>query len=319
MRIAFVGKGGSGKTTFSYLFAKFLSSKSLPVLVIDADINQQLGKLLRLEEQVSQPLFERAEELKNFFRGENLFIKSSDLMIKTTPPGRGSQLISFKKDFGFLNNFTVKSGSLYFADTGDFEDDDIGVKCYHSKTGLVEIILNHFIDNQDEYIIVDMTAGADAFASGLFTKFDLTVFIAESTEQSLAVYRQYEKYAHLYNVPLAVVVNKVEDSEDRLFAEKNIDNILAFFPRSIMVKKMERGEAIKINELEKDNQEVLEVIKDKLDERVKDWELFYKQSIYFHQKNCLSWANDSLGKDLTEQIDPEFDLTQEVSRMTAGY
>lgn len=53
--------------------------------------------------------------------------------------------------------------------TGPFTEDDLGVACYHSKTGAVELYLNHLVDGPGEYVVVDCTAGADSFASGLFT------------------------------------------------------------------------------------------------------------------------------------------------------
>jgi len=46
VRIAFVGKGGSGKTTAAALFSRFLAGQGLPVLAVDADINQHLGQAL---------------------------------------------------------------------------------------------------------------------------------------------------------------------------------------------------------------------------------------------------------------------------------
>ncbi|GHO43180.1 hypothetical protein KSX_13430 [Ktedonospora formicarum] len=50
MRVAFVGKGGSGKTTFSSLFCRYLADLEASVIAIDADINQHLGMALGLSE-----------------------------------------------------------------------------------------------------------------------------------------------------------------------------------------------------------------------------------------------------------------------------
>src|ERR1017187_2606094 len=46
VRVAFAGKGGSGKTTLSSMFVRHLAAQGLPVVAIDADINQHLGEAL---------------------------------------------------------------------------------------------------------------------------------------------------------------------------------------------------------------------------------------------------------------------------------
>ena len=46
------------------------------------------------------------------------------------------------------------------------------------------MILNHLFDGDDEYLVADMTAGADAIPSGLFTRFDRTVVVCEPTVRS---------------------------------------------------------------------------------------------------------------------------------------
>lgn len=48
MRVAFVDKGGSGKTTVAALFTRRLAGAGAPVLAVDADINQHLGEALGL-------------------------------------------------------------------------------------------------------------------------------------------------------------------------------------------------------------------------------------------------------------------------------
>ena len=57
MKVAFVGKGGSGKTTLAALFSRHAAEQGRHVLAIDADINQHLAVALGLtmEDAASLP------------------------------------------------------------------------------------------------------------------------------------------------------------------------------------------------------------------------------------------------------------------------
>ena len=216
MRLAFVGKGGSGKTTLSSLLVRYLAGAGLPVIAIDADINQHLAEALGAAGQ-PQAMGAHLTEIKEYLRGDNPRITSAAAMVKTTPPGRGSRLLRFGgPDPVHGLSVAAPCGARLMA-TGPFAEDDIGVACYHSKTGAVELYLNHLLDSPGEYVVVDCTAGAESFASGLFTRFDLTFLVAEPTRKGVGVYRQWAGYAADYDVPLAVIGNKVQDADDVAF------------------------------------------------------------------------------------------------------
>src|SRR5689334_17971258 len=143
-------------------------------------------------------------------------------MIKTTPPGRGSHLVTIADDDPMLSRYTRNVDGVRVLVSGALSADDIGVACYHSKTGAVEMLLNHLRDGPGEYVVVDMTAGADAFASGLFTRFDLTFLVVEPTRKSVSVYRQYREHAAEFGIPVAVVGNKVTGEDDLLFLKEHV-------------------------------------------------------------------------------------------------
>ncbi|MGW2155471.1 ATP-binding protein [Nonomuraea sp. NPDC001699] len=305
MRVAFVGKGGSGKTTISALFARHLASQGDPVVVMDADINQHLALVLGLDAQ-PEPLGAHLTAIKDLLRGDNPRIASAETMVKTTPPGRGSRLLRFD-DLAALDYAVTTPHGLRLLATGPFDDDDLGVACYHSKVGAVELLLNHLVDGRGEYVVVDMTAGSDSFASGLFTRFDLTFLVAEPTRQGVSVYQQYRDHAAKYDVALAVVGNKVHGPSDVEFLREHVgDDLLTWMEHSSAVRAMEQGRHFTLDDLEPANLDALAVLCKTLDGQEKDWARFGRQTAEFHLRNARAWANARTGADLAEQIDPDF-------------
>lgn len=312
MKIAFVGKGGSGKSTLAAMASRHLSGNGFRVLAIDADINQHLAKQLGMSDEEAgriPPLGNEVHRLKVFFRGSNSRIFSEEQMIKTTPPGHGSRLLQFGERSELLDYFAKAVHGLHVMATGGFENDDLGVKCYHAKTGAVELFLNHFIDRRDEFVIVDMTAGADAFASGLFTKFDMTFAVVEPTDASLDVYRQYTEYAERYGVALRVIGNKVLDQEDATFIRHAVGKDYLV---SLPFEKRLRSGASEIDVSEPMFAEPLQKIQELVLNTPQDWKRFYRFAIEFHAKNARSWANAQTGLHLEDQIDPNFSLDEYV-------
>ncbi|WP_407287391.1 ATP-binding protein [Streptomyces sp. BP-8] len=318
MKIAFVGKGGSGKTTLSSLFIRHLAASRIPVIAVDADINQHLGAALGLDETQAAALPAMGAHLpliKDYLRGGNPRIPSAASMIKTTPPGEGSRLLRVVEDNPVYDacarTVELDGATVRLMATGPFTESDLGVACYHSKVGAVELCLNHLVDGRTEYVVVDMTAGSDSFASGMFTRFDMTFLVAEPTRKGVAVYRQYKEYARDFGVSLKVVGNKVQSPDDLAYLRDEVgDDLLVTVGHSEWVRAMEKGRPARFSYLEQANRRALEVLHDTADAAYgrRDWERYTRQMVHFHLKNAESWGNAKTGVDLAAQVDPAFVL-----------
>jgi CO dehydrogenase maturation factor len=341
MKIAFVGKGGSGKTTLSSLFIRHLAAARVPVVAIDADINQHLGPALGLDEEEAAALpalGAHLPEIKEYLRGANPRIASAEEMIKTTPPGHGSRLLRVLEDnpvyAACARRVTLDCGSpdnpgsasnggpgVRLMVTGPFNESDLGVACYHSKVGAVELCLNHLVDGRGEYLVVDMTAGSDSFASGMFTRFDLTFLVAEPTRKGVAVYRQYKEYARDFEVSLAVIGNKVQGDDDLAFLRAEVgEDLLVTVGQSDWVRAMEKGRPPRFAQLEEANRQALRAMHERADAAygARDWDRYTRQMVHFHQRNAESWGNARTGTDLADQIDPGFVLSESLPAVPVG-
>ena len=307
MRIAFVGKGGSGKTTAAAVFSRYVAERGHRVVAIDADINQHLAQALGHDGTPPRPLGVDLAWLKDHLRGDNPRIATADAMIKTTPPGRGSRLLDLSADDAVLRRFATRIGGVQHLAAGEFDESDIGVSCFHAKTGAVELYLNHLVDGPGEYVVVDMTAGADAFASGLFTRFDLTVLVCEPTRRGVGVYRQYAELAAGHGVALRVLGNKVAEPADVDYLRDRVgDGLLGWLVQSCWVRAAERGDVAPIGDFEPANRAVLGTLLAELDSRTRDWVAYHRGTVEFHLRNAAAWANRAVGADLALQVDPDF-------------
>lgn len=323
MRVSFSGKGGSGKSTLAALFSSFLVNQGLDVFAVDADINQNLARLLAAASQEAGSavgLGSRNEDLKIHLKGSNSRIRDHRLMLKTTPPGRGSRLLRLEESCSLLSRFWTEHRGVRILRIGGFQKEDLGTHCYHAKTGALELILNHLIDASSQYLISDMTAGADAFASGLFAKFDLSLLIVEPTFESVGVFHQYKSYASEFDIHIRAVANKIVDEEDLNFITREIgESPVAVVPFSKHLRAVSRGGiGCDANEIEEEGKQALRALKAALDECRRDWGKLQSQAIEFHRRNCASWANDLYSQDLTSQIDLEFSLEKAAIEILRG-
>ena len=311
MRVAFCGKGGSGKSTVSSLFAKYLSSKNQPVLVVDSDINQHLGEAFGFtkEELNKQPRLGMAQEtLNEYAKGSNPLILDTAHIIETTPAGEGSGLIHFQGNNPVFETYQMERNGIRFMSVGGHTDKDIGTTCFHKFTGAFGVLLNHLIDGPGEYLIGDMCAGADPFAScSLATRFDAIFLVVEPTLKSTGVYEQCRKYGDPFGVKIFVIGNKVEDADDEEFIRERVgDALIGCIGNSKFIRNIEKGKQQDISEFEPEHLALLQKIKEITDSMTRDWQSYREVGLHFHKQAAESWGDDLLKTDLMAQVDHNF-------------
>ena len=160
-----------------------------------------------------------------------------------------------------------------------------------------------------EYVVVDCTAGADSFASGLFTRFDLTILVAEPTRRGVSVYRQWQDYAAGYDIALAVAGNKVQAAAGRGVPARQVgDDLLTCLGHEPAVRAMDQGRPFTLGDLSPGTRTALGTLQAMLDAQPRDWDRYARQAAELHVRNARAWASAAVGEDLAAQVDPDFTL-----------
>jgi len=311
MKIAFVGKGGSGKSTITSLFIKHLVDKKNTVLVIDADINMHMAGLLGITPKPNLAISEYGNPIKirKVLLGNNKRVESIRCIVKTTPPATGSYLVAIEAEDKVLQNFSTSfAEKSHFMTVGTYNEEEIGTACYHTNLSILENVLSHTMEKADEWVVVDMVAGTDAFSGSLHIQFDAIFLIVEPTPESTSVFTQYKKLATKAGMfdRVFVVGNKIQDEADLEYLKEIVgDKLVGYIPVLTTLKRArQQNRPVDLSDIADRTifAGVEEIAKNNL--RSAQSRL---QSLYdLHKKHIQEeWIVKTLG-DLQDQIDPLF-------------
>jgi CO dehydrogenase maturation factor len=317
MKIAFVGKGGSGKSTTSSLFIQYLLKQNKTVLAIDADINVHIAGLLGIKKAGEHALSEKnnVADIQKYLKGENSKIKKSQEIVKTTPPGKGSNLITLTSHNYIIDKYAQHfTQNGYYMYVGTYESEEIGTACYHTNLAVFENLLSHSVLKSNEWLVADMVAGTDAFSNTLHAQFDAIVLVIEPTPEGTSVYEQYIELATVAGIEdnLYVIGNKIEDDSDLAYLQKKIGGkLLGGLELKKEIKQArQRDIPLTLNLMSKNNQKLFAKIVSLIEKKGVDNEKKLRLLHQLHKKYVAQdYIIDAFG-DISDQIDLSFHYPQ---------
>lgn len=235
MRIAFLGKGGSGKTTLAAAFTKYISTQTPEVLAIDADVNMHMHQLL----DIPAPEYAVGDHFNDITN--RLFHKRNTAgtpipQLGCIPPSLDSEFIYYEEDDPIIKKYVTHKDNIGLLQVGTYNESEIGAWCFHGRLLVLELILHYLLEPSDMPIVIDQNAGSDAVATSLYFAAETYIFVVEPTLKSINVYKDYQKLVNELvrqkDIVLKVVVNKTYTEEDKAFVQEHIpaEDILGYIP-----------------------------------------------------------------------------------------
>lgn len=309
MRIAFLGKGGAGKTTTAAGFINYMARKFPFVLAVDADVNAHLKGALHLEDLSGQEhqLGELCDEIFEFLKGNRTDLGDRPLL-GTTPPSMKSNFVRPIADDQFVKKYAQRSGNIGLLTVGTYQESDVGGSCYHTKLRGLAAVFHHLLDSEEEIVVADTTAGTDNVATSLSFAYDLDVFVVEPTEKSVRVYTDFLSVAPQLGERVYVIANKVDCESDMEFINKHVDSsrLLGAIPHSRHLKRFEQGNREALEYFHAEQEAAFERVFELLSTRKRDWADYLNRLRATHEKVCRDWYNDFYGTQLDTKLDSEF-------------
>jgi len=318
MRIAFLGKGGSGKTTTAAGFARFAAARYPFVLAVDADVNAHFKTALGVEGETKH-LEGHFDDVIKHLRGNR-----SDLgdrqMLATTPPSLGSNFIRPSAEDELIKRYALTDGSLALLTVGQYKQSDVGGACYHTKLFGLAAILHHMLDGEADIVVADTTAGTDNLATSLWFAYDMNVFVVEPTAKSVSVYRDFIGVSAEIAEKTFVVGNKVEGEEDEEFIKNSVaeGRYLGSIPLSRHLKRFEQGKEGALEAFRKEQEAPFQAVLDTLLTRKRDWPRYLERLRETHGRICADWFNDFHGVRLDDGLDSEFTYEAAIENSLRG-
>lgn len=322
MRITFIGKGGSGKTSIATLFVHYLKNKDKKILAVDADLNDHFGIYLGFKNKPPY-LADNYFKIRNYIFEEYPFKYLPK--IGTIPPRNECRFFNTYEDDFVLKNFSIRNNNIFYLNTGIYTKDEIGNACFHGKLNSLELYLNYLIDCPDDFVIIDAMAGTDFLATSLYAISDIYFFVVEPDKLSIGVLNEYlnvlEEKIKEFDIKIYLILNKIDNEKEIDFILKNIQKkeylqttkkedliIFSFEPlfRLIEQDQLELDLINKIIQNQKDSLKKIEKIAQLHKNR--DYKKYLEKWLKIYENECKVWVNESYKTDFTQLIDYNFSL-----------
>ncbi len=307
MRLVFLGKGGSGKTTLSSLVALHCIQSGRSTLTIDGDVNIHLGPALHVPSS-SPTLSDDYSELFRALEGSHPYYQSTQIApgCGSLPPTRWSTRISLNKDNPVLKQFawTAEDKPWWHVKLGNYGEVDSGGDCYHFKQNALELFVHRIDDLKDEVVMTDATAGVDHLATSLVRGYDLCVFSVEPTQKSVSVARDFLSLAEQAGLAAIFIGNKIEGEEDLAFISKNLGRGL--FGSVPFIPELGRSDDHDYSLLLNQSVQLRSLFDAILEHGAERFAFRSEQVEQLHgifRKECLGYWNSYLGIDLLPYLD----------------
>jgi len=224
MKIGFVGKGGSGKSTLSTLFVKYLEEQNKTVLAVDADYNMDLTNNLNAPKDM-QYIGAGMQDVYQFIQ------KGYDVNHVHGPQCNHSHDVVITPEFSLfpIDSVTKKYSVQLNKNTRLMSAGPItkammqSQGCNHELIEALKIYLPFLKLKDDEYVVIDERAGIDGLSTGVTSGFDVAVVVVEATENSMRVGKQIIDLLDFFGTRYLFALNKVSDEQ------KEVDMFMDFY------------------------------------------------------------------------------------------
>lgn len=199
MKVAVIGKGGSGKTTTSGVLVRELARRGRRVVALDCDSNANLGLSLGMGVETAEGLVSLREQLD-----------AGAADHATTPE-------DLLRQFG-----RVGPDGIEFAVVARIENPNPGCPC----CGMSPHELLDSLDAPDRIVVADLEAGIGTLTRIGEGAVDVAVIVAEPTAKSLDVAERALALARERGIPdVLVVANRVTNDDDRRVVEARFPGV----------------------------------------------------------------------------------------------